>query len=171
MGEHAQFLISQGIAPSTARVCDSGKAAYLALCTHLGMPPFPASEDGGACANSRVQHRSDVPGWGSPSLGLARTNCDLCLVAAVLAYLALRQPSPAWLSLLAGGWLLSDQAETSFPASQSSARRGSAQRVTRATFSATTTAAACSVQDSVIQNWVGGPLQRFGPIFSYQRHI
>ncbi len=45
MGEHTQFLISQWIAPSTARVCDSGKAAYLALCTHLGMPPFPASED------------------------------------------------------------------------------------------------------------------------------
>ncbi len=42
--EQVQFLISQGIAPSTARVYDSGKATYLALCTRLGMPPIPASE-------------------------------------------------------------------------------------------------------------------------------
>ncbi len=43
--EQAQFLVSQGIAPSTARVYDSGKATYPALCTRLGMPPIPASED------------------------------------------------------------------------------------------------------------------------------
>ena len=42
--EHANFYLSRGVAPNTARAYKSAQSRYWAFCARFSLPPLPASE-------------------------------------------------------------------------------------------------------------------------------